>query len=70
MGGKKAAKKTKGSSGDSAGDDDSTERLYNLYGKKCAELSTSIPAKVQEKFNEAIGDGVFLTEVFFLLLKL
>ncbi len=70
MGGKKkAAKKSKGSSGEEAGDDDSTERLYNLYRRKCTELSTTIPAKVREKFDDAIGEGLFLTEVPFFFLQ-
>ena len=61
MGGKKGAKK--GSSGKNDEEDDSTQRLYNLYGKKCRELGTRIPQKVREKFDEVLDEGEYLTDV-------
>ena len=65
MGGKKGKKggKAKKVASDEAGEDDSTQRLFSLYTKKCAELGTTVPAKVREKFNDAINEGLFLTEV-------
>ena len=63
MGGKKGGKKAAKKAADEAGDDDSTQRLLSLYGKKSVELGTSIPAKLREKFSDALDEGVFLTEV-------
>jgi len=64
MGGKKGAKKaTKKAATEEAGEDDSTQRLLNLYTKKCTDLGTAVPAKVREKFNDALNEGLFLTEV-------
>eukprot|EP00831_Metopus_contortus_P082180 TRINITY_DN8825_c0_g1_i4.p2 TRINITY_DN8825_c0_g1~~TRINITY_DN8825_c0_g1_i4.p2 ORF type:complete len:363 (+),score=82.47 TRINITY_DN8825_c0_g1_i4:196-1284(+) len=62
MGGKKGGK-TKKAATDDAGDDESTQKLLTLYGKKSVELGTTIPAKVREKFNDAINEGEFLTEL-------
>lgn len=66
MGGKKGKKskgKKKGASDDDAGEDDSTERLYSLYAKKSTELGATVPAKLREKFDDALDEAVFLTEV-------
>ena len=63
MGGKKGGKKGKKASSEESGDDDSTQRLYNAYNKKCVELGTTIPSKVREKFNDRLAECLFLNEV-------
>jgi hypothetical protein len=61
---KKAGKKWKSSG---AEEDDSTERFFNLYSKKCKELGISIPAKVREKINDILDEGEVLTDVLFFI---
>ncbi len=68
--GKKASKKQKKSEGgDEAGEDDNTPLLYQLYMKKSTALGVKAPAKVQEKFDDVLNEGMVLSEVFHMYCK-
>ena len=59
MGGKKkAAAKKKDEE-----PDESTEKLFKLYKKKCNELGCPFSSILKEKFNEAVEEGTHLTKV-------
>jgi hypothetical protein len=63
MGGKKkaAAAATKKTASEP---DETTEKLYKLYKKKCNELGCGFSQTLKEKFAEFADDGGDLTKVF------
>jgi hypothetical protein len=63
MGGKKKAAPAKKGKKEQE-PDETTEKLFRLYRKKCNEISAPISQKLNEKFAECRDEGGDLNEVF------